>query len=312
MGRTRLRTIELAGLRIAVESTQEYDWNWPEAGGLSARACSSGEADIRVSVSCGEISPPCWDPISYAFRGGRFDVALVEGEWWVAVHAQGRRFERLARFNRSMTEGEVTLAPGMQAGLSHPLDGPMLDWLVTHAIMERGGLVLSGSAILDSGSALAVLSTDAGPVGSAFEGSNWDGSAPTVTPGSRFVVSPIESGGFRVYALPFDSHEADASLQGELKAIHMLDRTCGVGMTLVESETAMDAVLARVCVPIHAPELADKILTAVSRLVVGVPVARVGQAEEQRTVLFEWGSPETDLGFAMPASRPAQTTAHWA
>lgn len=310
MGRTRLRSIELAGLRIAVESTHEYDWDWP-AGALSDTACSSAGADIRVGVSCGEIAPPCWDPISYAFEGGSFDVALVDEEWWVAVHAQGRRFERLARFNRSLTEGEVIVAPGMQAGLPHPLDGPMLDWLVTHAIMQRGGLVLAGSAILDSGSALAVLSVGASPVGSACEGSNWDGSVPTVTPGSRFVVSPVEND-FRVYALPFGANQADATLQGDLKAIHLVDPTCRVGMNVIDSETAMDAVLSRVCVPIHAPELADKILTAVSRLVVRVPIAQVGQVEERRTALFRWGSPETDLGFAMPDDNSFKFVQQWA
>ena len=298
MGRTRLRSIELAGLRIAVESTHEYDWDWPK-GGLSDRACCSTGADIGVGVSCGEIAPPCWDPISYAFEGGSFDVALVDEEWWVGVHAQGRRFERLARFNRSLTEGEVIVAPGMQAGLPHPLDGPMLDWLVTHAIMQRGGLVLAGSAILDSGSALAVLSAGNSPVGSACEGSNWDGSVPTVTPGSRFAVRPVEDD-FQVYALPFGAHEAGTTSRGDLKAIHIVDRTCALGMSVIDSEAAMDAVLSRVCVPIHAPELADKILAAVSRLVVGVPIARVGEIEELRTTLFTWGSPETELGFAMP------------
>ena len=311
MGRTRLRSIELAGLRIAVESTHEYDWDWPAAGGLSDRACSSAGADIRVAISCGEITPPSWDPISYAFEGGSFDVALVDEEWWVGVHAQGRRFERLARFNRSLTEGEVILAPGMQAGLTHPLEGPMLDWLLTHAIMERGGLVLAGSAILDSGSALAVLSADSKAVGAACEGSNWDGSVPRVTPGARFVVRPVGDD-FRAYALSFDTYEDETRLQGDLKAIHMVDRTCGVGMTLVESETAMDAVLSRVCVPIHAPELADKILSAVSRLVVRVPVARVGLAEEQCTALFDWGSPKTDLGFAMPENRSFDSALQWA
>lgn len=308
MGRTRLRGIELAGLRIAVEATDEFDWDWSGCG-LSERACSPVEADIQVGVSCGEISAPRWDPITYSFEGGSFDVDLVDGQWWVAVHAQGRRFERLARFNRGLTKGEVVIAPGMQRGLVHPLDGPMLDWLVTHAIMQRGGLVLQGSAILETGTALAVLSTDPGPVGVGFEGTNWDGSAPVVTPGRRFAITPVGEG-FRVHALEFGSRQGEASFEGELKAVHVVDHAASIGMDILEPHTAMDAVLARVCAPIHAPELADRILTAVSRLISRIPVARDGRSEAPSTALFSWGSPETQMGFAMPSDSSSRSSSY--
>ena len=298
MERTGFRVIEWAGLSIEVESAEDLAWDWSGCG-LEERACSGSEVDIRVGVCCGEISPPHWDPITYSFDGGSFDVDLVDGQWWVAVHAQGRRFERLARFNRGLTEGEVVIAQGLECGLVHPLDGPVLDWLVTHAIMERGGLVLQGSAILESGTAFAMLNAHPGAAGMGFEGSNWDGSAPVMTPGSRFAITPVGEG-FRVDALEPGSTQRGGSFQGELKAIHLVDHAARAGMDILDVQTGMEAVLSCVCAPIHAPELADRILTAVARLVARVPVARDTQTETQSPALFSWGSAQSQMGFARP------------
>ena len=121
MERTDFRVIEWAGLNIAVESTEDSDWDWSSPG-LEERPCADSEVDIHVRVSCGETVPPLWDPIHYSLDGGSFDVDLVDGEWWVAVHTHEKRFERLARFNRGLTEGEVVITRGSEGGLAHPLD----------------------------------------------------------------------------------------------------------------------------------------------------------------------------------------------
>ena len=298
MERTGFRVIEWAGLNIAVESNEDLTWDW-SGHGLEERVCSRSDLDIRVGVSCGEIAAPHWDPITYSFDGGSFDVDLVDGEWWVAVHAQGRRFERLARFNRGLTEGEVVIARGLESGMAHPLDGPVLDWLVTHAIMERGGLVLQGSAILESGTAFAMLNAQPGAAGMGFEGSNWDGSVPVMTPGSRFAITPVGEG-FRVDALEFGTTDRGSSFQGELKAIHLVDQAARAGMDILDVQTGMEAVLSCVCAPIHAPELADRILTTVARVVARVPVARDAHSENQSPAVFSWGSAQSQMGFAKP------------
>ncbi len=299
MGRTRLRGIELAGLRLAVESPQDFVWDWA-TGGLAELSCAADEPDIHVGVSCGDIMPPKWDPITYSFEGGSFDVAMVDEEWWVGVHSRGRRFERLVRFNKSFTQGDVVIAPGAEETLSHPLDGPLLDWLMTHAVIERGGLVLCGSAILDSGSALAVLSVGSHSMNVSSGGESWDGCTPILTPGSRFAVYPSEDG-FRVHALPGADFEAGLTLQGRLKAIHVLDTTTQAGIELLESEDAMEAVLSRTCAPVHAPDLANKILTTASRVADRIPMARLGIPRQNTKSPFVWGGRETALGFAMPA-----------
>ena len=301
MGRTRLRGIELAGVRLAVESTSEFSWDWPQAG-LGRLACAASEPDIHVGVSFGEIVSPRWDPVTYSFDGGTFDVARVGEEWWVAVHAQGRRFERLARFDRDFRQGDVRLAAGMQRGLQHPLEGPLLEWLITHAVIERGGLILAGSAMLDSGAALALLSTGPHPVGSPCEGSAWDGAAPILTPGPRFAVHRTADH-FRVHGLPGFSGYGDSAVAGKLRAIHVLDSAQEARLEPLAADEAVEAILCRACAPIHAPELTEKILTTASVLASRVPVTRMGLPQERPVVPFAWGCPETALGFAPPPGR---------
>lgn len=299
MGRTCLRGIELAGLRLAVESSEEFDWECSGAG-LQDLASVATEPDIHVGIRFGEIDAPRWDPVTYSFGGGTFDVGRVGDEWWVAVHAQGRRFERIARFDRELTQGDVTLAPGMQRGLRHPLEGPLLEFLVTHALIERGGLILAGSAILDSGSALALLSAGSQDVGAPFEGSAWDGAAPILTPGPRFAVHAVGDH-FRVHGLPGLSDHGDSAIGGRLQAIHVLDSAQTAQMEPLRAQDAVEAVLSCACAPVHAPELTEKILTTAACLASRVPVTRMGFPQEQPVMSFAWGCPETSLGFAAPA-----------
>ena len=298
MGRTCLRGIELAGLRLAVESSEEFNWACSGAG-LENLSSVATEPDIHVGVRFGEISSPRWDPVTYSFDGGTFDVGRVGDEWWVAVHAQGRRYERLARFDRDFSQGDVTLAAGMQRGLRHPLEGPLLEWLITHALIERGGLILAGSAMLDSGSALALLSAGSQDVGAPCEGSAWDGAAPILTPGPRFAVHPVGDH-FRVHGLPGLSGVGDSALGGRLRAIHVLDSAQVAQMQPLEAHDAVEAVLSCASAPVHAPELTEKILTTAACVASCVPVTRLGFPQEQPVMSFAWGCPETSLGFATP------------
>lgn len=298
MGRTRLRGVELAGLGLAVESSSDFVWDWPE-GRLDRARCVLADPDIYVGVSVGQIQPPTWDPITYSFEGGTFDVARVRDEWWVGVHSQGRRFERLARFNLDVSEGEVILASGIEQGLKHPLEGPLLDWLITHGIIQGGGLILAGSAILDPGGALAVLSHGPHDVGCPMEGANWNGMAPIVTPGPRFAVRVAEDH-VRVHSLPNSVGEVNPGQSRRLKAIHILVEASEPQMDSLAADEAVDAVVSRACAPIHAPELTDKVLMASSRLVSRVPVTRLGLPQARLSACFDWNHPEAAFGLVTP------------
>lgn len=289
-------------MRLAVEAPPAYAWDWP-ARGLAQLACAPVEADVYVGVSIGDITPPEWDPITYSYEGGTFDVGRVGDEWWVATHRAGRRFERLARFDRSFSEGDVRLAASAVDSCRHPLDGPLLDLLLTHRLIAAGGLVLSGTAIVDRGRALALLAPDVGGAGSERSSlGGWlrrERSPAVETPGSRFGVR-IRDGAARVYGLPGASGHPGAAVSGRLDAIHVLTRSRRVFAEPIAVEDAEHELLQYACAPLHAPDMAELLLSAAASIGGVVPMLEVGVPEEKRVVSFDWARREAALGFALP------------
>lgn len=302
MARTRLRGIELAGTRLAVEAPPGFDWDWPESG-LARHACAPLDPDVHVGVTIGRVAPPDWDPITYSFEGGTFDVGLVGDEWWMAIHRIDHRFERVACFDRSFSEGVVTISPGAVESCRHPLDGPLLDLLLIHRTIGAGGLVLSGTAIVDRGRALAILSPEDQRIDASRPSLRaWlrkDADGVVQTPGTRFVVR-MHDGVARVYGLPGSFGHSEAAVSGRLDAVHLLSRTERVEVDPLSASEAIHALVEHACAPVHAPEMAEQLLDAAESIGGAVPVLRLGVPVEQRVVPFDWGQREASLGFARP------------
>ena len=302
MGRTRLRGIELAGMRLAVEAPPGFEWDWP-ARGLAQLGCAPVESDVYVGVTIGQVTPPCWDPITYSFDGGTFDVGRVGDEWWVAIHRNDQRFERVARFDRTFSEGVVTIAPTAVAACRHPLDGPLLDLLLIHRIIGDGGLVLSGTAIIERGRALAILSPEderidaTRPTLRAWLRKDADGSIQT--PGTRFAVR-MRDGAPRAYGLPGSHGHPGAAVSARLDAVHLLTRAEQVIADPVDLDEAVHELVQHACAPIHAADMADQLLGAAARIGQEVPMLRLGVPVEKRVVPFGWGHREASLGFGRP------------
>jgi len=302
MGRTRLRGIEISGVRLAVEAPPAYAWDWP-ARGLAQLACAPVDAEVYVGVSIGFLSPPDWDPITYSYEGGTFDVGRVGDEWWVAVHGGGHRYARVARFDRRFSEGEVTIAPVALEHCRHPLDGPLLDLLLVHRIIDEGGLVLSGTAVVDAGRALAVLAPGATATdarGAGLQGWMRADPARTVeTPGARFAVR-LRDGMSRVFGLPGPHGHPGARVSGRLDGIHLLTRADRLFADPVCVEEATHELLQHACAPLHAPDMAEQLLVAAAAIGEAVPMLRLGVPEEKRVVSFDWTRREAAHGFALP------------
>jgi hypothetical protein len=289
-------------MRLAVEAPPGFAWDWP-ARGLAQLACAPVEPDVYVGVSIGVASPPAWDPITYSYEGGTFDVGRVGDEWWVAVHRAGRRFERVARFDRSFSEGEVAIAPDALDDCRHPLDGPLLDLLLTHRLIGEGGLVLSGTAVIDRGRALALLTPGdpcaPGGLSSAGAWMRRERGHGNETPGARFGVR-VRDGAVRVYGLPGSFGHPDASVTGRLDAFHVLCRADRVFAHPVDVEEAAQQLLQHACAPLHAPDMAEQLLVGAARIAAAVPMLEVGVPAEKRVVSFDWARRETAHGFALP------------
>ncbi len=304
MARTRLRGIELAGTRLAVEAPPGFQWDWP-ARGLAGLARAPVDADVYVGVSIGFATPPDWEPITYAFDGGTFDIALADDEWWVAVHGT-QRFERVARFNRSFSEGEITIAPGAVANCRHPLDGPLLDLLLTHRLIGDGGLVLAGCAVVLGGRALALLSDGDGSASvrttNMGAAGRRESERTSRTPGGRFAVRMCD-GVPRVHGLPGSHGHPGACVMGRLDALHLMTRSDKMFASPIDSEDAIQELLQHACAPVHAPDMADLLMRSASAIGRAAPMLRIGVPEERRVVPFDWGRREAAHGFALPGFR---------
>lgn len=289
-------------MRLAVESPPGFPWDWP-ARGLARLACAPVDPEVYVGVTIGQVVPPAWDPITYSFDGGTFDVGRVADEWWVAIHRSDQRFERVARFNRSFSEGVVTINPAAVETCRHPLDGPLLDLLLIHRIIGEGGLVLSGTAIVDRGRALAILSPEdervdaTRPTLRAWLRKDADGSVQT--PGTRFCVR-MRDGVPRVYGLPGSHGHPAAAVSARLDAIHLLVRSSQVVADPVDVDEAVHELIQHACAPVHAADMAEQLLGAAATIGREVPMLRLGVPVEKRVVPFDWGHREASLGFARP------------
>jgi hypothetical protein len=102
MGRTRLRGIELAGIKLAVQSPPEFEWDWPEQD-LAALSVAASDPDVYVGVSVSAVNVPDWDPITYSYESGTFDIGQVDGK---AVIENGRAMAFLGFDDVETTESE--------------------------------------------------------------------------------------------------------------------------------------------------------------------------------------------------------------
>lgn len=294
MGRTRLRGIEIAGFKLAIESPPDFDWDWP-ARGLSQLACAPVDPDVYIGVSVGVLTPKSWEPITYSYEDGTFDVGRVGDEWWIAVHVGGQRFSRVARFDQHFREGEVMISPAALNGCRHPVDGPLLDLLLTHRVIGAGGLVMTGSAMIERGRAIAVLSSESGLDVTSALGEQPDA---RITPGSRFAITRRD-GSIWVHGLPGSHGHPGAAVCGRLDGIHLVTRAETVFAQPVDGEAVVSELLHHAVAPVHAPDMADRLMSGAAAVARSVPMLRLGVPEERRVVPFAWGRRQAGQGFSV-------------
>lgn len=302
MARTRLRGIELAGIRMAVESPPAFSWNWPERG-LAALACAPTEADVYVGVTVGDAAlPRDLDAVTYSFDGGTFDVGRAGPEWVIAVHGRRQRCERIARFGGDWSEGEIVVAPSVVERCEHPLAGPVLDLILIQRIIGAGGLVVEGTAMVEDGRALALIAAQGTGVAAGDASRGWQRvAAPgrTFTPGERFALV-VREDSVRVHGLPGPYGHPATGVSGRLDAIHVVSRSSRMFADTLSGEIAASVLLEHAFAPVHDPACAEQLMAAAARTTARVPVMRLGLPEEERVVPFAWGRRQASLGFAPP------------
>ncbi len=121
MGRTKLRGIELAGVRIAIEAPSWCDWRWPDP--LRACVCLAPDPDVYLALRCGDATSPGDASTRCEPTGSVCELARSGDGWVIAVHG-GEPGSRLARFDADFRYGEIEMSPRSVARRSCPIAYP--------------------------------------------------------------------------------------------------------------------------------------------------------------------------------------------
>lgn len=304
MGRTRLRGLELAGLRIAVEAPARLPWRDRE-GAACGEPCVPTDPDVYVGVRIGETRGPVGETTVYASGRKTFEIGREGSDWLISVHGR-TPVERVARFDADFREGEVIVSPDHAAGLleagGSPVAHPLDELLVLHRILRTGGLVLRGSLFGREGRALAFVGRRRAIAEARLgrHASGWRRVDPMRAVGDRIAIR-FGDRGPHVHTLPWSvSGSRMPSMRGDLDAIHLLERAEAVFTEPLAEEDAVGAILANAFAPVHDPEGASRSAELAEKLARSVPVVRLGMPSEERIVPFTWGQNEAALAFAPP------------
>ena len=307
MARTRLRGIQLAGSRIAVEVPSHLDWNWPHERYAAFTGSPEGAA-VHVGVRVGKPSQAPPAGFVYESPTHRFEVAERADGWVVSIHSR-QGLERVAVFDNDFTQGEVTLLPEAAARGVAPLAHPLDELVALHRIVRRGGLVVRGSAVIRDDRALVFLGSATPPseesgvssdTRSEAELNGWRRPGSQQLQGDRIVLLP-EVDGVRVVGSPWHhNEELSRPFNVRLDALHVIQPSRAVFADRLDRDDSVSELLSHSFAPIHDERCAERLFDAAADTVGHVPVLRLGLPEEKRVVPFTWGRSDAALAFAPP------------
>lgn len=306
MGRSKLRGLEVAGVRVAVEVPSPFDWRWPRS--MERFAVPPCDPEVHIGVRVGSCEFRLDDPVVYECGQGSLEVAR-DGRDWLVVSDRGDGLRRLARFDASFSQGEVVVSPRAAADGIHPLCHPIDEVLLLHRIAHAGGLVLHGSAVVRDRRALAFVGSGRLPGEAGPRSANETLDGAHVLAAGRVVLRP-GSLGVRAHATPWsgdpgvgESGETGASqvMSAGLEAVHVLGASEEVAIEPLDAHAAVAELLAYVVAPVHAPGIADRLMENATRITHSVRVLRVETPDDRRVQPFAWGQRHASLAFAPPS-----------
>ncbi len=309
MGRSRVRGIECAGAKLAIEVPSNWNWEWPDTAHAEA-AVPPHDPDVFIGVRVAAPERPRRDVVRYASRGVRFEVGWLGDDWVVAVYGPGG-IVRSARFDSDFGHGEIRHAPELAGGHDYPLSHPLEEQILFHRLLREGCLIVDARLRIERDG--AHLFFDA-----PREGAPPFASGLVTSPrGSSLVLRPVlesrsgEPAGVWVFTTPWRQPGGEPTggfLRSRVAQFHLMageeeddvDTTACRPRKLTPYEAA-DAVLRHASVPMHDPHALDRIGEIVGNVVRRVPVSRMPAPAMADSPLLDWDAPETSLGFSIPA-----------
>ena len=301
MGRTKLKALEIAGVKVAIEVPSNFEWQWPDRN-TELLSCSPIDPDVHIGVRIGKTKGPTGETFLYESHGVQFEIGWEDETWIVAVHGT-RKCERTARFDSDFRFGEIVISPEFAQDSHYPLEHPLEELVFLHRLIREGCMVLHGTVSVRGGQALVNLNARGDSHGQS-------GPAPGMSPrNSGYVVlrpvleaSAGETNGVWVHSTPWGSHPGEPDVaRTPLAAIHVVGATSDSRIERLSGITAQNEILQYAFAPIHDPHAADRLFEIIGRVVRKTSVIRMNQPKSRKNLSFDWDVPTSGMGFAAPS-----------
>jgi hypothetical protein len=300
VGRTKLRGLNIAGVKIAIEVPSNFDWQWPDQT-IESLACSPLEPDVHIGVRIGRTQEPTGETFLYESQGSQFEVGWEDESWIVAIHGS-RRCERIARFDSDFRFGEIVVSPEFATGSRYPLEHPLDQLVFLHRLIREGCLVLHGSVSLRGGQALVFLDSPEVSHGKTLRRGGTHRDTEYVVLRPVLDAGSQNSPGVWVYSTPWSGHSDQSGvLRAPLAAIHIVGSGVDNSLERLSGRAAQDEILQYAFAPIHDPEAADRLFEIIGQVLRKTSVIRMNRPELGRNLSFNWDAPASGMGFASPS-----------
>ncbi|MCP5043288.1 MAG: hypothetical protein GY944_19860 [bacterium] len=295
MGRSKLRGIEVAGVKLAIEVPTNLAWQWPDAEHLAAAQMPLAP-DVHVGVRVAAPQRPSGETFRYESRGVSFEIGWAGEDWVVAIEGP-KGCERSARFDADFRHGEVLIDPAIASCAGYPLAHPLDELILLHRLIREGCVIVNASVSLRGGEALLFLEAPHRRV-EAFG---------TPSRGGLVVLRPVLEAQANsdtrlwVYSTPWrrDAKEPRFA-RAPLSAIHVLDPAAGQSYQALSHSMAANEILQHVFAPMHDPDAAGRVFEIVSHVARRTKVVRMRRPKLDREISFNWDLPQAGLGFTPP------------
>jgi len=289
MARTRLRGIALGGVELAIEQDPALPWKWPGRD-HEENAKAPADGACHIGVRRGDARALV-DPDAPAIWMGRFRVVLgIKGPGLGFGVFRGQRCERAASFDAAMNTGEVVVDPSVEPGI-FPLLHPLDELIATRRLITRGGLALSGAALIRDRRALLFLGSEAAP----RVRSHWLVPQATGVGGARLVGTPWSAG-------------PEIPLGGSLRvdALHCVHRSPAVFGRELRGERAVAELLGHRVASLQPldDESLETLRESAAKLIEGLSVRSLGLPAEGKVVPFTWVRRPAPVRFGPFPSAP--------
>ena len=269
MGRTRLRGLTIAGIQIGLEVPDTCEWDWPESV-VQDFSCPPREPEVHVGLRVAGLSNDDLAGERYSLGAFSFEVARRGEDWLVGLSRAGKR-QQLALFDADFRVGEVVQCPEWAAQRRYPLGAGLDEWIVLQRTVARGGLCVSGRALVQGvGAQVALGAIDA----VATQG--WRVATPSLL-GRQTLVLREDGAGLRVYRTPWcGGMDERLGTDARVLELRCLDESESTYRELLDPCDAAEELVSHAVLPLCDERMLDRVLRNATRISESTRLVRLG------------------------------------